>query len=137
MAFRPGQRRPYLPRATVDGCPVPLPITVDMLNAITQAIAGGVTSVWYADRRVNFMSLDDLLRAWDWIADKLGLLCADRPVRRFACFSKGLGPGYGWGGLEHQEVADVLWSRGAPPDPMRRDDVDWERATGQPDPFQR
>ncbi len=127
MAFRPGQPRPYVPRATVNGSPVPLPITVDMLNAITQAIAGGVTSVWYADRRVNFMSLDDLLKAWDWIAGQLGLLEADRPRRSYACFSKGL-TGYGGAGIEHAEVADVLFSRQVPPDPTREGDVDWERA---------
>lgn len=126
--WRPGGPRPFTPRATVvgGGTAPPLPITHDMLSTITQAIAGGVTSVWYADRRVNFMSLDDLLKAWEWLALNLGLAEPSRPVRRYACFSKGLTSGYG--GLEHQEVADALFSRGVPADPTRPPDVDWERA---------
>jgi hypothetical protein len=128
--FRPGGRRPYTPRATVygGGTVPPLPVTADMLATLTQAIAGGVTQVWYGDRRVNFMSLDDLLKAWDWIAGQLGLLGADRPRRSFACFAKGLNTGGGYYGLEHQEVADALFSRQVPPDPTRTGDVDWERA---------
>jgi len=128
MAFRPGRPTPFVARMTVDGqAATTLPITPDMLNALTQAIAGGVTSVWYADRRVNFMSLDDLLRAWEWLAGMLGLAEASTPTRRFACFSKGLTQG-GYGGVEHQEIWDTLFSRQVPSDPTRTGDVDWERA---------
>ena len=128
MAFRPGRPRPFVARATVDGRTLDaLPITPDMLNALTQAIAGGVTSVWYADRRVNFMTLDDLLRAWEWLATMMGLAEASAPTRRYASFSKGLVHG-GYGADEHAEVWDALFSRGVPPDPDRRGDVDWERA---------
>jgi hypothetical protein len=65
------------------------------------------------------------MRAWEWLAAQLGYLGAAQPRRTYACFSKGLTSAYG---VEHQEVADVLWSRGAPADPTRTDDVDWERA---------
>jgi hypothetical protein len=126
--------RPGLPPRppAVAGAAVPvLPVTPEMLAALAQAIAGGVKVVWYADRRVEFMSLSDLMRAYDWLLGQLGIPGA-QPVRRGACFSKGLDTGYGFGGVEHQEQpgVDVLWSRGAPPDPLARDDVDWERATG-------
>src|SRR4029450_13755004 len=113
--FRPGRPRPYIPGGRMA---TPLPVTPDMLNALTQAIAGGVTSVWYADRRVNFMSLADLMNAWEWVAGQLGVLAPDTPTRRGACFAKGL-TGGSWvgGGVEHQEVADVLWSRDGPAEP--------------------
>jgi hypothetical protein len=126
--LRPGRSRPYTYAGRIA---TPLPVTPDMLNALTQAIAGGVTDVWYGDRRVSFMSLDDLLRAWEWVAGQLGLVEAAHPTRRGACFSKGL-TGGSWlpGGVEHQEVADTLWSRGAQPAPTMTEDVDWERATG-------
>jgi hypothetical protein len=109
-----------------------IPVTPAMLESLAQAIAGGVKVIWYADRRLEFMSLSDMLRAYDWLLGQLGVPGA-QPRRIGACFSKGLDTGYGgWGGIEHQEVpgVDVLWSRGAPPDPLARDDVDWERATG-------
>ena len=126
--LRPGA--PPHPRAATNGT---IPVTEDMLASLAQAIAGGVKVIWYADRRLEFMSLSDMLRAYDWLLGQLGIAGA-QPVRRGACFSKGLDTGYGGfgGGIEHQEQpgVDVLWSRGAPPDPLARDDVDWERATG-------
>ena len=117
--------RPGAPTTTV---PV-VPVTPEMLAALAQAIAGGVKVVWYADRRVEFMTLDDLLRAYDWLLAQLGIPGA-RPVRRGACFSKGLDTGYGFGAVEHQEVPgrDYLFSRGAPVDPTQPPDIDWERA---------
>jgi hypothetical protein len=120
--------------ATSNGTVPVVPVTPEMLAALAGAIAGGVTQIWYGDRRLNFMSLDELIRAYNWLLGQLGIAGAE-PVRRVACFSKGLdGMGYGaWGGIEHQEVRDVLFSRGAPPDPLARDDVDWERATGARD----
>jgi hypothetical protein len=123
--LRPGV--PPHPRATA----TTIPVTEAMLAALAQAIAGGVKVVWYADRRLEFMSLDDMLRAYDWLLAQLGMP-GPEPVRRGACFSKGLDTGYGnWGvGVEHQEQpgVDVLFSRGVPADPTRTDDVDWERA---------
>ena len=93
-------------------------------------IAAGVTQVDYADRSVKFPSVSDLLKAWQWGKTELGLPGAE-PVRRGACFSKGLTTGYGpWNAAEHEEIpgVDVLFSRGVEPDPTRTDDVDWERA---------
>jgi hypothetical protein len=119
------------PRATTNGTIPVFPVTPEMLAALAQAIAGGVTQVDYADRSVKFMTLKDLLAAYDWLLGQLGIAGA-QPVRRGACFSKGLDTGYGgFGGyVEHQEVpgVDVLFSRGAPVDPTRTEDVDWERA---------
>jgi hypothetical protein len=126
--LRPG--RVVRPMATTNGTIPVFPVTPEMLTALAQAIAGGVTQVDYADRSVKFMSLDDMLRAYDWLLGQLGVAGA-APVRRGACFSKGLDTGYGgWGGIEHQEQpgVDVLFSRGAPADPLRTEDVDWERA---------
>jgi len=96
-------------------------------QALMQAIAGGVKVIWYADRRVEFMSLDDMLRALDLVLGQLGCPAA-QPRRMGACFSKGL-TGGSWldGGVEHQEVRDVLWSRDVPRMPGQVDDVDWEQ----------
>jgi hypothetical protein len=100
-----------------------------MFAALAQAIAGGVKTVAYGDRSITFYDLDDLLRAWDWVGVQLGLFGPAEPVRRSTCFSKGLTGGSGiGGGIEHQEVADALFSRQVAPDPTRTEDVDWERA---------
>jgi len=118
------------PRATppptpTNGCA--FPVTPEMLAALAQAIAGGVRVVWYSDRRLEFMSLDDMLRAYNWLLAQLGCPAA-APRRMGACFSKGL-TGGSWldGGVEHQEVRDVLWSRDVPRMPGQVDDVDWEQ----------
>jgi hypothetical protein len=127
--MRPGPPpRPYVVRTTVG--PATLPVTPEMFAALAQAIAGGVKSVSYADRSIDFFDLDDLMRAWEWLGVQLGVMAPAAPVRRVACFSKGLGGGsYIGGGIEHQEIpgVDVLFSRGVEPDPTRTDDVDWER----------
>ena len=111
-----------------NGSAFPLPVTPEMLAALAQAIAGGVTDVAYADRRVSFMSLDDLLRAFEWCAAQLGI-AQHVPSRRVACFSKGLEPSSpAWatgGGPEHVEIADALWSRQIER-PMGPEDIDWE-----------
>jgi hypothetical protein len=106
------------------------PITPEMFTALAQAIAGGVQQVTYGDRTIKFYDLADLLKAWQWLGLQLGM-GPGGPVRRSTCFSKGLGAGGSWadGGIEHQEYGpDVLFSRGAPVDPTRTDDVDWNRA---------
>jgi hypothetical protein len=108
-------------------------VTPGMLASLAQAIAGGVTDVAYGDRRISYMSLDDLLRAYRWLAGQLGADTTERPRRRLACFSKGLtGPGAtscgGAGGIEHDEYGpDYLWSRQIPGVPGRVHDVDWEQ----------
>ena len=96
------------------------------LAELASVILSGVSEVAYADRRIKYAALGDLLKAWSAGAAILGV--ASGPTRRFACFSKGLDTGYGSGGLEHQETGvDALFSRGVPADPTRTADVDWER----------
>lgn len=108
-------------------------VTHGMLASLAQAIAGGVTDVAYGDRRISYMSLADLLRAYHWLAGQLGIDTMKRPRRRVACFSKGLtGPGAtfsgGASGFEHAEDGpDYLWSRQIPGVPGRVKDVDWEQ----------
>lgn len=93
------------------------------LNGLIQVIAGGVVEVRYADRTIRYASMGDLLKAFGLVA---GLTGVGGPRRSFACFSKGLDTGYG--GIEHQEIRDVLFSREVPASPLRTVDVDWERA---------
>jgi len=124
--MRPGGGPRYRPRpGGTAGLPV-FPVTPEMLAGIAQAIAGGVTDVSYGDRSISFMSLDDLMRAYDWLLMQLGAPVAT-PVRRGACFSKGLDTGYGRWGVEHQEIRDALWSRDVPRTPGQVPDVDWEQ----------
>src|SRR5215475_2714162 len=85
--------------------------------------ASGVVEVAYADRRIRYASLADFLKAWPLLSAIAGV---GGPRRSFACFSKGLDTGYG--GIEHQEIRDVLFSREVPASPLRTQDVDWERA---------
>jgi hypothetical protein len=127
--LRPGVRPGPLPFRVPTGLTAgTFPVTPAMLGALAQAIAGGVSQVSYGDRSITFFDLDDLLRAWDWVAGQLGLLTPATPVRRSTCFSKGLSGGsHIGGGVEHQEVADALFSRQVAPDPTRTTDVDWER----------
>jgi hypothetical protein len=116
--------------ANGNGTLLPPEVVELLIQGLAQAIAAGVQQVDYADRSVKFHSISDLLKAWDWSRANLGLP-GGTPIRRGACFSKGLNTGYGgWGALEHQEIpgVDVLFSRGAPCDPTRTTDVDWERA---------
>lgn len=133
--LRPGRyaNRPFprpFPRVGGTGWPIPPALMESFLQGLAQAITSGVTQVDYGDRSVKFASLDDLLRAWEWGLDQLGLPGAN-PVRRVAAFSKGLQGGMwaGGGGIEHAEYGpDALFSRQVAPDPARVDDVDWERA---------
>src|SRR5262245_16013506 len=94
------------------------------LRGLLGVIASGVTEVAYADRRIKYVGIGDLLKAWPLLSAIAGV--SSGPRRSFACFSKGLDTGYG--GLEHQEIRDVLFSRQVPTSLLRTDDVDWERA---------
>jgi hypothetical protein len=95
-----------------------------ILAPLLGVIASGVTRVSYADRTIQYASIGDLLKAWGMLPGLVGL---GGPRRRFACFSKGFDTG--WGGIEHQEIRDYLWSRQFPGSPGRLPpDVDWERA---------
>lgn len=67
-----------------------IPITPEMLATLGQMIASGVTEVQYGDRRISYMSLAELLRAYDWLAAQVVGGAVGTPVRRVAVFSKGL-----------------------------------------------
>lgn len=67
--------------------------TLDDLQAIDEAIAQGAMEVEYEDKRVKFMSLDQMLRARRIIINSLGLANTDPcKGRKLAQFSKGLKP---------------------------------------------
>lgn len=95
------------------------PELVELLGVILS----GVQQVSYGDRTIKYAAIGDLLKAWSAGGAIIGLT-GGGPVRRFACFSKGL---VGYGGPEHVEIDDTLFSRQVPSDPTRTDDVDWER----------
>lgn len=63
--------------------------TQPQLDAIERSIANGSTRVQYADRVVNYRSLDELMRIRDMIRGEL-LGSAARPTHMYAGFSKGL-----------------------------------------------
>ncbi len=62
--------------------------TSAQLEALEAAMAEGVLTVEYADRRVTYRSLDEMRRLRDDIRSELGL--ASSGSRRYAQFSKGL-----------------------------------------------
>lgn len=63
--------------------------TLTDLQALEKAIASGTLSVKYADRQVNYRSLDEMLKIRDMIAKELGQK-ATGPFRKVAQFSTGL-----------------------------------------------
>ena len=66
--------------------------TADDLIVLEKAIATGATSVQYADKSVDYMSLTDMLRVRQMIRDELGLNGTDAANngRRYGSFDKGL-----------------------------------------------
>jgi hypothetical protein len=105
---------------------VPPPTLPPQLVDLVNVILSGVQQVTYADRTIKYAGIGDLLKALSVGSGILGVGVGG-PVRRYACFSKGLATGYGYGAPEHVEVADTLFSREVPADPTRTEDVDWER----------
>ena len=68
--------------------------TTDDLARIERAIADGVTSVQYTDRKVDYRSLDEMMQIRNLILKSLGFSNENRRV--YASSSKGLnGGGYG------------------------------------------
>lgn len=55
-------------------------ITQAHLAAIEEAIAGGYLEVWYDDKKVKYQSMNDLLKARNFIASQLA--AATAPVVR-------------------------------------------------------
>lgn len=66
--------------------------TSDDLVVLEKAIATGATSVEYADKKVQYRSLEEMLKVRDMIRDELGLNGEDpsNAGRKYASFSKGL-----------------------------------------------
>lgn len=69
----------------------PTTFTVDDLHRLERAIVAGSRSVTFSDgRRVEFSSLDELVRRWNLIAQALGYEGGRR--RMLAEFRKGVVP---------------------------------------------
>lgn len=64
--------------------------TQDQYNKLNEAIAQGALVVRYADKTVEYRSLDDMLRIRKLMADELGLNSQGNGGRIFAKFNKGL-----------------------------------------------
>lgn len=66
--------------------------TSDDLVILEKAIATGATSVHYADKSVDYRSLQEMLQVRQMIRDELGLNGTDPGSngRRYGSFSKGL-----------------------------------------------
>lgn len=62
--------------------------TTEQLETLNAAIAKGVKKVKYADREVEYGSIDEMLRVRDLMRKELGL--ANSTTRLFATHSKGL-----------------------------------------------
>lgn len=62
--------------------------TIEQLNALKQAIAEGVTAVWYGDKKVEYRSLDEMLRIKRLMENELQ--GNGNSGKKFASFSKGL-----------------------------------------------
>lgn len=68
--------------------------TQAMLDALDEAIATGATSIQYADKKIEYRSMTEMLRARDFISRKV-----NPPIeganRIYPTLSKGLTPGRG------------------------------------------
>lgn len=62
--------------------------TIEMYNALIDAIATGAREVWYGDKRVAYRTLDEMLRTKAHMEAELGL-GLKIPRRIYADFSKG------------------------------------------------
>lgn len=62
--------------------------TADDLNALDRAIVSGSLRVRYADREVQYRTLDEMIRIRDLIRGELDP--ATRNTRRYGVFSSGL-----------------------------------------------
>lgn len=63
--------------------------TIDNYNALCEAIILGSKSVYYGDKRVEYRSLDEMLRIKGLMESELGLN-KKRPSVRYGSFSKGI-----------------------------------------------
>lgn len=63
--------------------------TIEQYSALQAAIAEGALSVRYADKSVNYRSLDEMMRILKLMASDLGINAGHCGGRRFTSFSKG------------------------------------------------
>ena len=64
--------------------------TIAQYNALCEAISQGALSVKYADKEVQYRSLDDMYRVKRDMERELGLGSSGQPGRKYASFSRGL-----------------------------------------------
>lgn len=65
--------------------------TIEMYQALIEAIATSARSVWYGDKRVEYRSLDEMLKIKDLMESELGLnKDKNRRRVRYGSFSKGI-----------------------------------------------
>ena len=62
--------------------------TIEMYNALIEAIATGAREVWYGDKRIAYRTLDEMLRVKADMEAALGI--NKKPKRLYAEFSKGM-----------------------------------------------
>jgi len=63
--------------------------TMEQYSALQAAIAEGALTVRYADKSVQYRSLDEMARILKMMATELGLNANNDGGRRYASFSKG------------------------------------------------
>lgn len=63
--------------------------TLEQYTALQAAIAEGALTVRYADKSVQYRSLDEMMRILKLMATELGLNSNNDGGRRYASFSKG------------------------------------------------
>ncbi|OHD34707.1 MAG: hypothetical protein A2004_00020 [Spirochaetes bacterium GWC1_61_12] len=63
--------------------------TLEQYSALQAAIAEGALTVRYADKSVQYRSLDEMMRILKLMATELGLNSNNDGGRRYASFSKG------------------------------------------------
>lgn len=63
--------------------------TMEQYTALQAAIAEGALTVRYADKSVQYRSLDEMIRILKLMATELGLNANNDGGRRYASFSKG------------------------------------------------
>lgn len=64
--------------------------TSEQLSTLESAIAQGVTKVKYADKEVEYRSLDDMIRLRNLMRQELGMSGGIASRRKLGEFSKGL-----------------------------------------------
>lgn len=67
--------------------------TIEQHDALEAAIAQGALRVEYGDKKVQYRSLDDMIRILNLMKSQLGLL-SPTGGRKYADFSNGIKPGY-------------------------------------------